>query len=498
MARFLIGIDLGTSGVRVCIFDENAAPVSTAEGTFPLSTPVPGIAEQDPEDWWRETCRCLGEATATSGAAPPELAGISFSGQMHGTVMVGADGCPVRPAVIWADTRSGAECPEIEELLGDARLDRIIMNRIFPGAQAATLRWMMRNEPENWKRTRHILTPKDYIRFRMCGLFNTEPSDGSGTLLFDVPGRDWAEEALGVLNIPLERLPFVVNSDQYIAETEGIAEASGIPDGVPLVMGGGDQPCAALGNGVTDEGTMLLKIGSGGQLFAPTSRPRLAPDRSLTSFCHIHEGRWYVMGATLAAGMSLRWFRDTIGGGLSFGELAAEAETAPPGAGDVLFTPHLSGKRSPDFRPDARGAFTGLGGHHDRSHLTRAVMEGVVFDLKENLDAMDGMGIVPETVVFTGGAAKSRLWTRIAADILEKPLAVREGENRSALGAALAAGVGTGVFSSWKDAVERTRGTETVIEPDPASAELYRGRYHAYIEATRDPDSVHPARGPHM
>jgi len=485
MSHHLIGIDLGTSGVRTAIFDEEGRAVAEASRQYPISSPSPGRAEQDPETWWRHTRDCLAEAISSPGVSPGDIAGISFSGQMHGTVFLDADGVPLHPAVIWADVRSGVECREIEDILGGDRLDRTVMNRIFPGTQAATVRWFMRHEPGLWKRTRHILSPKDYIRFRMCGLYHTEPSDASATLLFDVPGRDWSEDVLSALNIPVERLPFVVNSDQYIGDTEDVSDA-GVPDGVPLVMGGGDQPCTALGNGIIDKGAMLVTIGTGGQIFAPSNAPITAPGRSLNTFCHVHETRWYVMGATLSAGLSLRWFRDTAAPGVTFDDLAAEADTVPPGSDGVLFAPYLAGKRSPDLRPDATGAFHGLRTDHGRGHLARAVMEGVAFDLRENLDVMTGMGLVPERPVCTGGAARSGLWMRIVADVFDRPVAVAREGNRACLGAALTAGVGVGVYDSWRDAVDTAaQHPVSLIEPSPENAALYRERYGAYLDIVR-------------
>ncbi|MCD6307788.1 MAG: xylulokinase [Candidatus Latescibacteria bacterium] len=482
MAHHIIGIDLGTSGVRAAIFDDEGRAVAEASRQYPISTPSPGRAEQDPEAWWRHTRDCLAEAISSPDVSPGDIAGISFSGQMHGTVFLDAYGVPLHPAVIWADSRSGSECREIEEILGGDRLEKTVMNSIFPGTQASTIRWFMRHEPGLWKRTRHILSPKDYIRFRMCGLYHTEPSDASATLLFDVPDRDWSEDVLSALNIPVERLPFVVNSDQHVGDTEGMSDA-GVPDGVPLVMGGGDQPCTALGNGIIDEGAMLVTIGTGGQLFAPSNAPITSPGRSLNTFCHVHETRWYVMGATLSAGLSLRWFRDTAAPGVTFDDLAAEAGTVPPGSDGVLFAPYLAGKRSPDLRPDAMGAFHGLRADHGRGHLARAVMEGVSFDLLENLDVMTGMGLVPERLLCTGGAARSGLWMRIAADVFDRPVAVAQGENRACLGAALTAGVGIGVYDSWRDAVDTAAQLQvSIIEPSPENAALYRERYEAYLD----------------
>jgi len=473
MTKHLLGIDLGTSGVRAGVFREDGTCLGTGSRSYSVETPSPGHAEQNPEAWWKSTCESIAEALERAGFPGGGITAVSFSGQMHGTVLLDDYGEPVIPAVIWADTRSADECREIEEALGAERLEKILMNRVFPGTQAATLFWLRKHRPETWRRVRRVLTPKDYIRFRMCGLFNTEPSDASATLLFDVPLREWSDEILKVLGLPVEFLPYVVNSDQHVGETENIEDETGIPDGVPVVMGGGDQPCTALGNGVLDEGSLLVTVGTGGQLFAPSNKPVPSPGLALNTFCHLPGSRWYVMGATLSAGMSLAWFRDTFSPGTDYGTLTAEASRIPPGADGLMFAPYLAGRRSPELDPLASGAFTGVRLDHTRGHFVRAVLEGVTFELKENLEVMNGMGLVPKTAVLSGGAAKSRLWTGILADVFNLPVTVPQGGERACLGAAMVAGIGTGVYGSWHEAAEAAGKPGGVMEPNGENSAFY-------------------------
>ena len=476
MAHHLLGIDLGTSSVRTGVFREDGIPLGIAVRTYPISTPSPGRAEQDPNTWWQCTCECIKEAFNTADLKGSDITGISFSGQMHGAVLLDRDGKPVVPAIIWADTRSADFCCDIEELIGDERLRTVLMNRMFPGTQAMTLYWIQEHDKDVWRRTRRVLLPKDYLRYRMCGLFNTEPSDASGTLLFDVNLREWSDNMLNILGIPIEYLPYVVNSDQRIGETEGIENETGIPDGVPVIMGGGDQPCAALGNGIINEGAILVTIGTGGQVFAPIRSPQQSPGLVLNTFCHLPESRWYVLGATLSAGMSLQWYRDTFCIGTDFENLVKEASHIPPGAEGLMFLPCLEGKRSPELNPSATAAFSGIRLIHTRGHFVRAIMEGVAFELRENFDVMTGMGIKSDTVICSGGAAKSPTWMQILADIFNRPVSVSAQDEPSCFGAALLAGIGTGVYGSYLETVEIVKKPKQIVDPILDNSKIYA--YH--------------------
>lgn len=486
MSRYYMGIDLGTSSVRAGIFTVDGVLHGIDSREYSIDAPQPGWAEQDTNRWWTAMCDSIAGALTKAGIGRSDIGGVSFSGQMHGTVLLDRDNKPVRPAIIWADSRSETECAAITAELGATRLETILMNRIFPGTQAATVAWLKKHAQDSWRKTRRILTPKDYLRWRMCGLFNAESSDASATLLFDTSKRDWSETVLAVLGIPVEVLPYVVNSDQYVGETYGIEDETGLPDGIPVIMGGGDQACAAFGNGVIDEGSLLVTVGTGGQILAPLSNPAPAPGLSLTMFCHLPETRWFILGATLAAGLSLRWFRDTAAPGMSFDDLVKEAASIEPGARGVVFTPYLAGKRSPDFRPSARGAFTGVTATHTRGHFTRAILEGVAFDLRENLAVMKKMKIVPASAVCSGGVTKSAAWMEILSNTLGLPIEVSPVKEHACFGAALLAAIGAGEFQTIRDASVSLPERRLAIEPDPAVMTRYDELYADYLVKSKD------------
>jgi xylulokinase len=313
----------------------------------------------------------------------------------------------------------------------------------------------------------------------MSGLYNTEPSDASATLLFDQNRRDWSDEILKKLDIPLEFMPYVVNSDEQIGTSAGIEESTGIPDDIPVITGGADQACAAFGNGILDRGSMLITIGTGGQICTPLVSPQASPGLSLNMFCHLPESRWYLMGATLSAGLSLRWFRETFCPDVSFEQLDHEASETPP-AGQLLFLPYLPGKRSPDLNPSAHGVFSGIRLHHQRGHFVRSIMEGVVFDLKESLDVMKAMGIHPRQIIASGGGARSPLWMRITADILNEPIRVSRQTEQACFGAALVAGIGTGIYRDYWHAAELVPPPGETINPCDEHVERYNERYDEY------------------
>ncbi len=483
MAQNLLGIDLGTSGVRAAIFDDSATLLGLGTRQYSIQSPMPGHAEQSPEEWWKLCAEAVRDALKAAGISGGDLTGISFSGQMHGTVLLDDYGDPVSPAIIWADRRSESVLDEIEETVGSERKEKMIMNRAFPGTQAATLVWIKHNNIPLWRKTVRVLSPKDYLRFRFCGYYHTEPSDASATLLFDIDLRDWAEKVIDSLGIPSGWLPFVINSDQMVGETEDIEEETGIPDGIPVVMGGGDQPCAALANGVIEPGSLLLTVGTGGQLFAPLKVPAASPDYSLNTFCHLTDSRAYVMGATLAAGMSLSWFRDTLCKGSDFASLSDEAATIAAGSDGLRFTPYLTGRRSPVLDPSASASFSGLAITHERGHFVRAVMEGVAFELRENLEAMRTMGVKVDHAVCSGGVLNSPVWLEILANVLDLPLKLSERQEQASFGAALIAGIGSGIYSGWREAAALADSTTKSIEPEPSTADYYNEIYESLKKA---------------
>ena len=480
MSKLLLGIDLGTSSVRAGIYREDGSRLAIAARTYPIETPSPEISEQDPELWWRGTCEAIRESLALAGLKGKEIAAVSFAGQMHGGVMLDSNNAPVGRAIIWADSRSAGECAEIETLLGKEILEEKIMNRIFPGTFAATAYWMRKHDPRAWSRVRRLLLPKDYLRWRMCGLFNSDASDASASLLFDQNEREWSKDVLEKLQVPIDYLPYIIGSDQVVGETEGVEDECGLPDGVPIVTGGADQGAAALGNGILDEGAMFVAVGTGGQIVTPLRNPRTSPGLCLNTFCHLPETKWYLMGATLSAGLSLRWYRDLFASGVPFSTLDAEADAVPPGSAGLTFNPYLAGRRSPVMDPAAAGGFLGIRLNHTRGHFVRAVLEGVAFDLRDCLEVMRGMGVRPRTAVISGGGARSPLWTQILAEVFNLPLAVSGVDEQACFGAALLAGIGAGVYRDYEAAAKVAPRPDRTVEPDRGNVDRYEELYREW------------------
>ena len=427
--------------------------VARAEAGYPLSTPRPGWAEQDPEDWWRASRTALAEL----GVAPTS---IGFSGQMHGLVALDAHDRVLRPAILWNDQRTAAECAEIEERIGLERLIELTGNRALTGFTAPKLLWLRRHEPEVYRSIAHVLLPKDYVRLRLTGERAIDVADASGTLLFDVAHRRWSDEVLEALEVPRAWLP-----DAH--ECTSIA-------------GAGDQAAAALGVGVDRPGPISVVLGTSGVVFAVLPRYEADPEARVHVFCHAVPGTWNAMGVMLSAAGSLGWYRRTFAPQAAHGELDAEAAAVAPGAEGVLFQPYLSGERTPHADPNARGAFVGLELRHGRGHLTRAVLEGVAYGLRDSLELLRALGVEPEVGRASGGGARSRLWLRIVASVLGLPLETTAAEEGSAYGAALLGGIRDGVFADATEAVETCVRVRETIEPDPEWSRAYDAGYSRF------------------
>jgi xylulokinase len=445
----LVGIDVGTTGVKGVAIDANGRVLATASAEYPLSRPQPGWSEQEPEDWWRAAQDCLRRL--------PE-GPIGFSGQMHGLVVLDGDGKVLRPAILWNDQRTVREAAEIEERVGLARLIELTGNRALTGFTAPKLLWLRRNEPDVYARIRHVLLPKDYVRYRLTGERAIDAADASGTLLFDVRRRAWSEEVCAALEIPPEWLPPAHESTE--------------------VAGAGDQAAAALGVGVAHAGPASVVLGTSGVVFA--ALPAYAHDElaRLHVFCHAVPNTWHAMGVMLSAAGSASWLRSVLGGEPA--ELDAEAAAWEPGAEGLLFAPYLAGERTPHPDPDARGAFVGLTARHDRGALWRAMLEGVAFGLRDSLELLRELGADPQVGRASGGGARSELWLRIVASALRLPLELTESEEGSAFGAALLAGVRTGAFADAEDAVARCVRVRRRIEPEWDYEEGYARFRHLY------------------
>jgi len=456
----LVGLDVGTTGVKALALSPDGTVLARAEREYPLSTPRPGWAEQDPEDWWRAS----EEALAALGVG--EIAGIGLSGQMHGLVALDAADRVLRPAILWNDGRTGAECAEIEERVGLERLISLTGNRALAGFTAPKLLWLRRHEPEVFSRIRHVLLPKDYVRLRLTGERAIDVADASGTLLFDVARRRWSEEVLEDLELPAAWLPAAQESPSVSGFT---------PGGVPVAAGAGDQAAGALGVGVDRPGPVSVVLGTSGVVFAALPAYAADPQARVHAFCHAVPGGWHAMGVMLSAAGSLRWLRDTAGG--SYEELTAEAGRWPAGTEGLLFAPYLAGERTPHADPGARGAFAGLTLRHDRGALARAVLEGVAFGLRDSLELLRELGVSPEAGRASGGGARSALWLTIVASVLGLPLELTAAEEGAAFGAALLGGVAAGVFADVHQAVEACVSVRETVEPDPAWQEAYEAAY---------------------
>jgi len=451
----LIGLDVGTSGVKGIALADDGAVLARVQRTYPLATPRPGWSEQDPEDWWEASSAVLDDLRVEIG--PP--AGIGLSGQMHGLVALDARDRPVRPAILWNDQRTAAECTEIEERIGFDRLVTLTGNRALTGFTAPKLLWLRRHEPEAYGRIASIMLPKDYVRLRLCGERATDVADASGTLLFDVAARQWSTEVCDALEVPTAWLPRAL---------EGPAPSGVTADGVPVAAGGGDQAAGAVGMGVIHpHGPVSVVLGTSGVVFAPLEGYAADPQARAHTFCHAVPAMWHAMGVMLSAAGSLQWLRNVIAPGVDFAALVAEAQAWAPGAEGLTFLPYLAGERTPHADPDARGSFTGLSLRHDRGALVRAALEGVAFGLKDCLDVLEGTGARPSAGLASGGGARSDLWLRIVASVLDLPLRRTAVDEGAAFGAALLGGCAAGVWADVPEAVAATVRVVDEVGPDP-------------------------------
>lgn len=487
---YLLGIDVGTSGCKAVLVDEAGRTVATATRGYPLYSLRAAWAEQDPEDWWQATCESIRAVLDAASVAPVAVASVGLTGQMHGLVLLNAAGDVLRPAILWNDQRSAAECTAITETVGLRRLLDLTGNRVLPGFTAPKLLWVRAHEPEVYARVAHVLLPKDYVRYRLTGMLTTDVSDASGTSVFDVQNRRWSAAMMDTLEIPAAWWPEVTESPTVSARVSADgAEASGLTERTPVVGGAGDQAAGAVGAGTVEDGMLSVTLGTSGVVFAATEAYRADAEGRLHAFCHAVPGRWHLMGVTLAAAGSLQWWRDAVASDTDFGALLDEAAEAPPGAERLLFLPYLSGERTPHADPDARGVFFGLSLLHRRAHLTRAVLEGVAFSLRDLLGLMADTGLQGREARIAGGGARSLLWQQIVADVLQLALTPTTTEG-AAYGAALLAGVGAGVWPDVPTASRALRPTADVVEPGD-TAELYTKLYERYR-------ALYPALAPHF
>src|SRR6266705_4530900 len=494
----LLGIDLGTTGVKAALFAaEDGHVISWAFVDYPLVHPHPGWAEQDPEEWWQATISairsCLTEGVH-HGVAPGDVRGVGLSGQMHGVVLLDEEYKVLRPCIIWADQRSDAQCRWMTEKVGASRLIEYVSNPALPGFSAPKALWVRDNEPEIFAQTRTIILPKDYIRFRLTGVLAMEISDAAGTCLLDVKHGSWSQEVLHAIGFDSSLLPPVVAADTVCGAITGeVEQLTGLLAGTPVAGGGADNACGAVGNGVVCPGLALVSIGTSGVLLAHAATHQVdvsGPIPRVHTFNHTVPHAWYLMGVTQAAGLSLRWVRDNIGlpeqalerwtGLAAYELLAREAESVPAGSDGLLFLPYLQGERTPHLDAYARGGWIGLTARHDRRHLIRSVLEGVAFSLKDCFGILREQGLQLEQMRATGGGAKSPLWREIITDVLGVELVTTNATEGPAFGAALLAGVASGVYPSVQQACEQTVRIVERSEPNAQVVQAYAKAYETY------------------
>lgn len=488
----LLGIDVGTGGTRALIVDQNGSVVASATAEHePFASPQTGWAEQQPTDWWRATGQAVHGALAKGGVSADEIACVGFSGQMHGAVLLDEHHEVLRPALIWCDQRTDSECKSITKLIGASKLIELTANPALTNFTVTKLLWVRKHEPQLWSRFRFFLLPKDYVRLRLTGERATDVADASGTLLLDVVNRQWSEQMVQALELNKSSLPALFESSEITGHVSSDGAAmTGLREGTPVVAGAGDQAAGAVGMGIVKPGAVSATIGTSGVVFAATSRPALDKDGRVHTFCHAIPDRWHVMGVTQAAGLSLRWFRDQFGVAgdgqqLSSQEdpydlLCKEAGGAPPGSDGVLWAPYLMGERTPHLDPQARAALVGLAANHTRSHVVRAILEGVAFSLRDTLTIFEEMKVPVNSIRLGGGGARGALWRQIQADIYGREVEILAAEEGAAYGAALLAGVGVGAWSSVDEACEQAVRVAARVKPDISAAALLNRRYSAY------------------
>lgn len=487
---YVLGIDTSTTATKAILVDEEGEVRGVGSSSYDYETPRPLWSEQDPQLWWSATIDAVRDVMAYNGVEAFEVEAVGLTGQMHGSVLLDEAGEVVRPAILWNDQRTEAECDEIRRRVGPERLIELTGNDALTGFTAPKLLWVAAHEPDNWARVSHVLLPKDYVRFRLTGGYAVDVAGGSGTILFDLAKRTWSPEVLAALDVDPSLLPPTFEGPAVTGTlSQEAAEATGLAAGTPVVGGGGDQSANAVGVGAVTEGVVALSLGTSGVVFAATDGPAIETKGRVHSFCHAVPDRWHMMGVMLSAAGSLRWLRTSLAPDATFEDLVAGAAEVPAGSDGLYFLPYLTGERTPHPDPLARGAFVGLTVRHDLRHLTRAVLEGVAFGLGDALDLMTGAGLdAPSQIRASGGGTRSALWRQILSDVLGAEIVTVATEEGAAYGAALLAGVGAG----WYRSVEEACRTVVSVRPSASPSEEAEG----YRERHRQYQALYPALAP--
>ena len=479
----LLGIDLGTSSVKVVVFAQDGSIRGLGSAEYPILTPSVGYAEQDPEDWWRGTVLAVRQAMDKAGQ--PDISAIGFSGQMHGFVLIGIHRKAISPAIIWADQRSADLLPEIESIVGPDL--KKCGTAPAAGFLISTMYWLQRHQPELLDRALTLLMPKDYIRLKITGELGTDESDASATGIFDVEQRTWADDLITRLRMPRSIFPVANESIELVGSlTKDAAVQLGLVPGIPVSAGSSDQPAQAVGNGLIDPPLGSVTIGTGGQVFVPLGEPLLDPELRLHTFCHAPRARWYLLGAMLSAGMALRWFRAILGSDrFSYSELDRIAGEVEPGCEGLTFLPYIVGERSPIMDPRAKGGFVGLSLRHGAAHMARALLEGVAFALRQIIETMEDCGANLPKLVASGNGLGSPLWRQMLADVINRPLCQGQdayAAERAGVGAAIIGGIGAGIFKGYEDARSLAPVFDVITVPIPDRVGRYEAAYHRFLD----------------
>ncbi len=489
----LLGIDLGTSSLKSLIIDENGVEIALSARDYQFATPFNGYAEHDPGEWWDAAVETIHEALSRSNNSPEDIAALSFSGQMHGLVALDENFEVIRPSILHCDARSAEQVSYVREKFGQAKVAELMMNPVYSGFLLISLLWLRDHEPENYKKVAHVCLPKDYIKYRLTGVLSCDYSDASATLAFDVKNVTWSEKILSEFDIPMSFFPPCFDTCDVVGNVTAAAAAeTGLKEGTKVVAGGGDQVMQGIGNGVIRPGDAIVNIGTSGQVSFQSNEPIMNPALSTNTFCGYAKGHWIVMGAIMNAGLCRKWCRSLLESKTPYGEIDEAVKKVAPGSGGVIFLPYLNGERTPHLNPDLSGAFIGVNLKTGSAEISRAVMEGVCFALRECIDLCSDMGLKPgKFLTASGGGSRSPAWLQIQADIFNYPIRVTGSDEQACLGAAMAAGVGARIFKDLEEAAARVvRYKDLEVEPDEERHNIYEEYYALYKELFRSQEKA--------
>lgn len=481
---YYLGIDLGTSSVKSLLMDNNGQIVGTSQVGYDIVKLKLSYAEQDMEVLWEAAKRTIADLVKRYPAETAGIQGISYSGQMHGLVIVDQNGKPIRNAVIWADQRSEQEIQEVYEMIGKEKYRNTVLNSLSTGFMIASLMWVKNNEPSNYEKIRYVMFPKDYIRYRMCGEFGTDMSDASSGAIFDTKHRQWAFDLIDRLGIRREIFPDCFESCETAGTvTEECAAETGLRAGIKIAFGGGDTLMQAVGNGIVEPGVLAANIGTACQICGGFYEPVYDPEFRTNTFCHVKKDLWMLMGAHLSGGVAMKWLMNQILKMDSFDEMTALAGTVPPGSEGLVFLPYLSGERTPHNDPNARGIYFGMTLKHERAHMIRSTMEGIIFGLRTSIEIFKGLGVQYDRVIASGGGARGHLFREMQADIFDCDIYTNQGSEQAGIGAAITAAVACGEYTDYKEACERlVHMKDEIITPNPRNQRLYEEQFEIYKE----------------